>query len=256
MIDKLFFIGYQSLGDTFIHNGIAHHYAKMCKELHVPTHPYYEGTTRCLYQDFPNIKVVSLMPGEEEERYVYDNRMSRLQRDRLVYVDNVEKRSISICFDMQYYAMHDVPFSERYRGFRLPKHVEGADELYDRLVQNNEPYVLFHRKVNAAPDGLPVDIARFREHYNLPKIKVIEVDRDIDQGNMLRWVKLIRNATEIHVVNGSFWNLVESMLDQTKAALYFHDIRHPIFRINHEWNNYRWTVVGYPERFIDESLYK
>lgn len=255
MIDKLFFIGYQSLGDTFIHNGIAHHYARMCKELHIPTHPYYEGTTRCLYKDFPNIKVVSLMP-EDEDKYVYDNRMSRLVREKLMYVNNIDKRLISICFDMQYYAMHDVPFSQRYTGFRLPNHVEGADELYNKLVQNNEPYVLFHKQVRACPEGLPVNIDMFRKHYNLPDIKIIEVDRELDNGNMLKWVKLIRNAAEIHVVNGAFWCLVESMLGQTNAQLYFHDIRHPITRINHEWNNYRWTVVNYTDRFIDEDLYK
>lgn len=254
MIDKLFFIGYQSLGDTFIFNGIAHHYAKLCNELHIPTTPFHLGTTSCLYQDFPNIKVVSMMP-EEEDKYVSDNKMSRVIRKRLVYVNSVEKRPLSICFDMQYYDLYNLPFSLRYLDFKTPKHVLGADELYNQLVQNNEPYVLWHRKMHAYPDGLPIDLAAFRRSHNLPNMKIIEVSWEIDQGNILKWIKLIRNAAEIHVISGSFWALVDSVTEQTQARLFFHDIRNPVTRVNNDWNQHRWTIVNYAERIVDERLY-
>ena len=191
---------------------------------------------------------------EHEDQYVYDNRMSRVLRKRLDYVSNIDKKHVSICFDMQYYDMYEIPFSHRYKSFKLPKHVDGADELYNRLVQNNEPYVLYHTKTSGFPNGMPVDIPNFRAFHRFPNIKLINVDQALDQGNILKWVKLIAHATEIHVVNGAFWNLVESMLDYTKAQLYFHDIRHPVVRVNHEWNNHRWNVVKYDNRIVEPSM--
>jgi hypothetical protein len=137
----------------------------------------------------------------------------------------------------------------RYSNFRLPKHVDGSNELYDALVKDNEPYVLIHNKTFHHPNGLPIDIEGFRRANGLPDIKVIHVEESLDGRNMLRWIKLIQNATEIHAVGTGFWCFVDSMFNQTQAKLFFHDARAFSYtRVNSVWNNNCWTIVNYSEK--------
>lgn len=247
IFDRLFFIGYQSLGDTFIHNGIAHYYGDRCRELHIPTQPCYYETTRCLYQDWPNIKVVSVHPNYEPQ-YISDSGLSQIKRRMLNYTV-INGIHIPINFSQQYYDSYNLPFSLRYTNFRLPKHIDDSDELYCSLVTPGEPYVLIHKSSSHYLDGFPIDIEQYRVVNGLPNIKIIYVTLDLDQGNLLKWVTLIRNATEIHCVSSSFWALVDSITSQTQARLFYHDIRKGVVHtINTTWNNRRWIEVPYDQK--------
>lgn len=248
IFDQLFF-GYNlSLGDAFIMNGIVHYYADQCYRLHVSASPEYFNNIKTLYQDFPHIQVIAISSVEEYDPYIKANNMSRIM---LCPVNTImiNGKQTHIAFDQQYYDWFSLPFSMRYSNFRLPKHVEGSDELYDRLISENEPYVLIHNKTFHHPNGLPIDIEGFRRANGFPDIKIIYVDEALDDRHIFRWIKLIRNATEIHVVSSSFWNLVDSMFNQTQAKLFFHDARAFSYtRVNSVWNNNCWTIVNYIEK--------
>lgn len=248
VFDRLFFTGPMSLSDSFIMNGVAHHFGDQCEELHVPCLPQFYDTIRTLYQDYPNIKVEPMLPYEQgENQYVEHHRLSRILRNS-VHSVMIDEKLVSVAFDQQYYDFYDLPFSLRYRNFRLPKQVDGADELYDQL-SGGEPYVLVHNKTSHHPNGIDLNLNWFRMIHNLPSIKIIQVDESLDRRNMLRWVKLIRNAAEIHVVSSSFWALVDSMFNQTNAKLFFHDIRKFSFtRVNSDWNNRCWNIVNYHQK--------
>ena len=60
VFDRLFFLGSVGLGDSFVYSGIVNHFADRCNELHVPAQPKFYKTIKTLYQDHPNVKVVSL----------------------------------------------------------------------------------------------------------------------------------------------------------------------------------------------------
>ena len=127
----------------------------------------------------------------------------------------------------------------------MPNHVDGADELYEQL-SNNEPYILVHKRPsNEYPYGFPIDIGHFRRSKNLPDYRTIEIMPDIT-NNMMQYIKLIKNAKEIHCVDSSFYQLVDGMVNHTSADLYFHKIRaFSMLRVNCKWNNYRWQMVEY-----------
>jgi len=237
-----------SLGDSFIMNGVAHYYGDMTEELHIPCLPYYHETIRTLYQDHPHIIVVPLWPHDQgEDQYVAEKKLSRILRNS-VHSVHVNGQLIPVAFDMQYYDYYSIPFSMRYTNFRLPNHIDGSDELYDQL-SNGEPYVLFHNKTGHHPNGIPINIDWFRKTHGLPDIKIIYIDESLDGRNLLRWTKLIQHAEEIHCVSSSFWALVDSMFNQTKAQLFFHDIRaFSITRVNSEWNRRCWNIVSYPNK--------
>ena len=248
IFDKLFYVGPLGLGDSFVNTGAVHYFADRCIELHLPVWPKFYKTLSCLYQDFPNIKVIPLGHYDEgENQYVAENKLSRILPTDLIRTKNINNNLSAVLWDVQTYANYEIPFSYRYTNFRPPKYVDGADELYKKLSQE-EKYILVHRCSSMYPNGIPINIDDFRFRENLPKFKTIEVTENITD-NMMQYVKLIENAEEIHCVASSFHCLVDSLHKKTNARLYFHDIRNDaIMKINSYENDYRWIIVNYGEK--------
>jgi hypothetical protein len=245
VFDRLFFMGPMSLGDSFVLCGMVNHYADRCHELHVPADPRFYKTIKTLYQDHPNI-IVAAMPQDwtSENEYVAQHGLSRILRINLVH-SVIKNFDITPMWDIQLYSNYELSFGLRYSNFRLPRHIEGADDLYNQLA--GEPYILVHRFSNDFIDGAPINIPAFRSANNLPEYKIIEV-RDGITDNMMQYIKLIENAEEIHCIPSSFHCLVDSV--PTKARLFFHDIREKTsMAINSAWNDNKWIMVNYPERF-------
>jgi len=244
IFDKLFFIGPMSLGDSIVTSGIANYYWDRCIELHYPAKPQYFKTLKTLFQDHPNIKVIPIDGYDMENEYVSHHQLSRIMRTGFE-THNIKNFEIVPMWDMQLYANYGLSFDLRYKNFRLPKNIEGSEELYQNL-SGGEPYILVHRYTGHHPQGIPINVPSFREMQNLSPIKIIEIEENITD-NMMHYVKLIQNAEEIHVVPSSFHCLVDSM--DTKAKLFFHDAREKTSMfINSSWNTKHWTVVNYNQR--------
>jgi len=244
IFDRLYFNGPLGLGDSFVVSGLVHYYADRCVEMHVPALPKFFDTIKCLYQDHSHIKVIPISNDQEEDSYCYENRLSKIIRIPLQHTI-VRGFDIHPVWDMQWYANHELPFGLRYTNFRLPAYVEGAEELYQQL-SDNEPYILLHRYTGDHPDGLPINVSTFRAANQMPNFKIIEIDHTIT-GNMLQFIKLIERAQEIHCVPSSFHCLVDSV--KTQARLFFHDIREKTSMVvNSGWNNNKWIVVNYISR--------
>lgn len=246
--DRLFFVGPMGLGDTFVHSGIVHHFGDRCFELHLPVWPKIYDTVSCLYQDHSHIKVVPLGHYDlGENQYVEENKLARILATDLIRIPGKDGPMAPL-WDIQLYSYYELPFSLRYTNFRLPKIIKGADELYHSLIKNNEPYVLVHRCSGKYPNGIPIDINSFRKNSKLPDIKIVEIKEGIT-NNMMQFVTLIKNASEIHCVPSSFHCLVDSMFDKTQAKLFFHDIRaDAIMKVNSFWNHHKWIIVNYEEK--------
>lgn len=245
IFDRLFFSGPMSLGDAFVCSGIVHYYGDRCDELHLPVLEKFNKTLSTLYQDHPNIKVVSLGPyNGGENQYVFDNRLSRIHRADLINT-KINGVDITAMWDFQIYANYELPYSLRYSNFRLPKYIDGSVELY-KTLSNGEPYILIHRYSNDFPNGAPINVQAFRKSQNLPDIKTIEITEAITD-NMMQYVDLIKNAQEIHCIPSSFHCLVDSI--STNSTLFFHDIREKTsMAVNSTWNNHRWNMVYYEKR--------
>lgn len=247
--DRLFFMGACGLGDSFVLNGLIHHYADRSNELHVPCWEHFYETINCLYKDFDNIKVVPFKLENEmlskEQEYVTKNCLSRILRIKLM-TSKVKGFTLNAMWDLQLYAAYELPYHLRYSNFRLPKVIEGSEELFQKLSMN-QPYILIHRQTGDHPNGIPINIPGFRKANNFPDINIIEVSTNIT-NNMMQYVKLIENAEEIHCVPSSFHCLVDSI--STRAKLFFHDAREKTaMAVNSSWNNNKWIIVNYVERF-------
>jgi hypothetical protein len=249
IFDKLFFLGPMSLGDSFVVSGLAHHFGDQCEELHLPVFPKFYNTLRTLYQDCPHIKVVALEPYEfGENQYVEANKLSRILRPTSLNYTIINNTKLHPFWEIQNYDYYNVPYSVRYSKFKLPAGVDNSVELYEKL-SNKNPYVLVHRCYSNYSNGLPIDTEGYRKSNNLPDLPIIEIREGITD-NMMEFVELIRNATEIHCVPSSFQCLVDNMFNQTNAQLFYHDVRiDALMYVNSFWNDKRWSVVTYAEKF-------
>lgn len=246
MINKLYFIGPMDLGDCFVYSGIVHHYADHCKELHVPVKASNYFTIKTLYQDRPNIKVIIMLP-DDEEAYIKNYGLSKLMPPADLYIKTIDNVFCSILWDEQIYTIFDIPYSYRYSKFQTPLVNEGSEKLYDQLCKG-DPYVLIHRQCSTYPDGIPIDVEKYREVYGLGHADIIEITPALS-NNMMDYIKLIENAAEIHCISSSFFWLVDSIHQRVKGKLFFHDVRAAsIERVNNRWNHYRWEIVPYPYR--------
>lgn len=253
MFKKLFFDSAKGLGDAFVFNGIVHHYARDCETLYYPAKAEFFETLTCLYQDFPNIEVWRFYDPSQEEIFMKTfPDVVRVNSLPLVATElqrqDCAPEWIHVHWQQQIYDNFDIPYKMRYLDFHMPKHVEGSDKLYNRMTQGESDYILVHRYASDIPMGIPLDIPKFRESRGLTPIKVIEIGAG-QTTNMLEYKKLIENAKEIHCISSSFYNLVDSMVNSTKAELFFHDIRkNTLMQVNTRWNNNRWIIIGYKQR--------
>lgn len=245
MFDRLYMMTPLSLGDAFAVNGLIHHFGDMTDELYVPTGSEFYKTISSLYKEYVNIHVVAIDDVESENRFIFNNRLSRIKKPP-IYTYNLNGTAIPIWWEMQYYDYFNLPYSLRYDNFRLPESVDGSQKLYEAL-SDNQPYILVHRYSYRYPNGFNINIPALRASMNLPECKIIEI-QDGMTDDLMQYVDLIKNAEEIHCVASSVFNLVDSMHRHTKAKLFFHDIRkNSLMRVNSKWNNNRWNWIYYPE---------
>lgn len=246
------------LGDHFLCNGMVHHYAQKYETLYLPCRKKFYKTIDCLYQDFPNI-----IPK------VFDNDWDNLERevsdwsfetkfdylkigyDKVIYTylerEQCSPKWVGINFERQFYEQAEVLYLERYSNFKLPKQIKGADDLYEKVVGDVKNYILVHDS-SSASDEYEFDMFGWRNGKN-SDLTIIKIKDNITD-NLLDWIKVIENATEIHVSPSSVFCLIDSLPLDLKADLYFHDLRsdNGLLLVNSHLNDNRWVIVEYDQK--------
>jgi hypothetical protein len=255
IFDQILFEGgtkLAALGDAIIVNSIVHRYAKDAEKLYLPARTSNLDTIKCLYQDHPNIEIVPYVVKEDVDVFLKGKTYTKIGAPDIEFTDIYlpyisEAIPVPVNWDRQLYEFYDLPISAKYKGFQLPKHIEGSDELYQRLTQGDDNYCLVHQQT-FHHSKIDLRLYEWRAQYNLPQLKIIEITPDIT-SNMLQYIKLIENAREIHCVPSSFFCLVDSVFDRTSANLFYHNIRATTFmQVNSKWNNNKWNIVNYARK--------
>jgi hypothetical protein len=238
------------LGDAIVLKPLIKILATQYQNMYYPCRKENWTSATSLFFDIPNLSLVNCNSDHEERYWLEQNPVpilnlrSIIQETPIWYHEWPTAVPVAVMYDRQLYEYFDIPYSRRYQLWTAKFDHDAAQQLYDQLNPNNQPYVLWHNSMSYLPQGASVDFENWRSSVGLPKIKVIDVCPLTD--NLLDWRLLIERAEEIHCVSSSFHCLVDSILEKTKANLYYHNLRHnAILQINSAGNNYRWQCVDY-----------
>lgn len=192
------------LGDHFICNGLVNLISERFDKVFLITKEHNFETISCLYKDNEKVEVISIK--KEPEDIELFSRINDLKVVKIGFVDFSNKT-----FDRSFYSQLGVDFSRRYTNFKLPEQIENSEEIYNKLV-TEFPYCLIHRVCSQEIFDLNIDT-------NLPRIYI----QPGVTNNLLDYVKIIKNASEIHCVDSSVYHLIDSI--DVPGKLYFHDVR-------------------------------
>lgn len=202
------------LGDHFVCNGLVNYLSKnnpislICKNKNIPT-------IQSLYKENQNVNILGI-PGLNE---VSESKLLSQTLNKDILYIGFDKCSTNN-WDRSFYDQLNIDFVERYRFFRLPK------TLPDQLDINKKEYIFVHDQSSTHKYYLNIE-------SKLTRYVVNQKDTD----NLLSYIGLIQNATEIHCINSSLFHLIDSLSCLTNK-LFYHNIRnHPCsFTISPKWN--------------------
>jgi|15BtaG_2_1085339.scaffolds.fasta_scaffold08133_3 hypothetical protein len=211
------------LGDHFVCNGLVHEISKKYSKIHLPAKKHNFDTVDCLYKDWDNIFVFEVTDEYKDvAAHCLKNNIPVLK---------VGFDYLNICADFGnvcFYKQLGLDFSIRYTNFKLPNEIANADILYDKLAPPTEEYCLVHQQ--SSVENFQINI-----QSDLP---IIEIKPGFT-NNLLDYVKIIKNATEIHCIDSSVINLVDGMALETDK-LFFHEIKTCPWKISDKWNKIKY----------------
>jgi hypothetical protein len=126
-------------------------------------------------------------------------------------------------FDRQFYQSLDINFKISYDYFKIDENSPSSCYLFERLIHHNQ-YALVSQDTS---------IGKLSPRI-ITELPVVYVTRATE--SIFDWVKIIRNAQEIHCVDSSFIHLADR-LDISNKRLYYHDFRRgSTFNLRHDWD--------------------
>lgn len=223
MIDKNTVHWTACMGDMIALAGGAVYLSEMQGRLILPYDPVNESSTREIYRDYPEIKLITT-----REALKRVQALGRIPEDMgltLEYKDEERDRFDGDDF-MFFYSRKGIPYTERWRSSPIPLAAIGVHQI---PVPFRE-YTFLH---DDEARGFKID------PYHLENMPIV---RPAPYGRtMLAHKDLIEQATEVHVIDSAFFHLVEQL--DPKGKLFFHryargNYRHPrnTYLTHHEWN--------------------
>lgn len=209
------------LGDHFVCNGLVNFLSDSYDTIYLPCKKNNFNTVELLYSENQKVKVFKIDKSEFQE-------VEHFSQYSSTPILRVGFNNCNIFeWNTSFYSQLNIDFSIRYSRFRLPSRIENEENIF-RLLSKND-YCLIHCESSEAKYSLNID----------GKKQIVEVSKEKDPyGNLLNYVKLIKNAKEVHCINSSFFHLVDSV--ETNAKLFYHDVRKRDFKITD-----KWKIVNY-----------
>jgi hypothetical protein len=209
-------IGPCGLGDQIWMSGAVRYIAKYYKETHLFCVSTSLATLQTLYKDTPSIKFIVIVRVDDELRIKLASLYSKSNTYTCVFTKDLRGKYI---FDMNdlpgvFYDQLGIPRSIRHSHFSLPRLSESI-ELFKMI--ESQPYIFVH--TTSSETVTPIiswDIS-----------KMLTIDPNVNQYSsdhewygiaekfvnqpFLFYVDVIKHATELHLVNSSFYTLASQI---------------------------------------------
>jgi len=208
------------LGDHIICNGLVRHIKEIEGCVSLFCIPQCYDNVKYMFRDDENIKILAIGDDKLTQNYILENNLQNdLILTNLCYgLENIDlsnrifkrinyfdlmKNFECETFDKLYYKMLKVPFNIRFDNFFLERNYSLENDICKILNPNNEKYIFVHN----------VDKNKIRND-----LKIIE---NPIEYNVFDLLTLIENAEEVHLMESSIKNLVNS-IKMDKPKIFFH----------------------------------
>ena len=234
-----------SLGDCFVQAGIINTLTEQCAGIILPVlhRDNLVENVSTLFSNNSKVHIAAFTDSIDHtdlNKFIIENRLPCIEQQRLMSVP-IGEGNVVPYWDEQLYTLFDIPFSHRYTKFNMPDVREQSKKLYDSIVKSNKYILVAQKFLNPFTEAflpLPND-----------EKQVIYLTEELS-SNMLFYYDLIKHADEIHCVPSSIFCLVDSLVHQTQAKLFYHDLRaNTVMRVNNRFNNRRWAIIQYPKKY-------
>jgi len=199
------------LGDHIICNGLVRYIKNFEDVVYVFCKPHNTKNVEYMYRDNPNIKILSV--GEDIDVISYINN-NNIQNDIIVVGFTGENQNEVSSFDEAFYFQHKIPFSKRFDDFYFERDFELEQNIVKELNPNNEKYIFTHN----------IGISKINTNFKI-------IDNPVNYS-IFNLISLIENAEEVHLMESSIKNLVNSYKMEKPKFFY-----HKYVRGYPEWNN-------------------
>lgn len=204
------------LGDHFVCNGLVRYlYLNARKDITLVVKPHNYETVSCLYQDLDISYLVA-------------------ETDASVRIEGFDYLRIGFehCnpseWEKSFYSQLNLPYSIRYDYCHTPMY-EGQENLYAENVPAKE-----YAFVN---NCCSIGAMNFKPKTQLPLVFLRKVS-----DNLLDWVSLIKNASEIHTVDSSPFHLTKNL--KLEVPKFFYKVRQENgLGTQFSFDDQEWTVI-------------
>lgn len=215
------------LGDNLICLGLIRTISEVNphKRFYLACLPSYFHSITWMFQESKNIFPVAVTRGREARQLAGFLNATY----QTIGIKNVDIKR----FDAHFYEEYQIPFEYRWTKSYVPAGPQ-SDGLYSLLNPVDEPYILVCR----TESGNALFDLKISNPHNY---KVIEIHPATN--NIYDWVKLVKNAKEIHSIDTAFFHFVENTLyGCTDKPLFYHLARETPTKFS---RRLPWNLVQY-----------
>ena len=183
---------------------------------------------------FRDIKNLEIIKGNDQDAINYIN--SNQQHNVKVIGFNHLNPNSNKSLDQQFYDIANVNFQSKYSLFKcLERDPQRESDLFDKLVKKS-PYIFIH---DDSSRNMNIEI-----NTDLP---IIRADKKFT-SNIFDYCKIIENASEIHVIDSSFFFMIDCLnYHNPNQLLYSHRyLRMHLFESNMEIPHHQknWNILN------------
>jgi hypothetical protein len=189
------------LGDHIICNGLVRHYKELYGEISVFCKPHNYKNVKYMYRDDTKINILPIGDDSDVDNYIISN---GIEGDVIRIGFNKLHNYPDCKFDEAFYKIAELPFEYRFSKFFFLRDHSVENEVYEYLNPNNEEYIFIHGNIDK--NKIKTDL------------KIIENPENFNVFNIL---KVLENATEVHIMESSIKCLVNSYIFD-KPKFYYH----------------------------------
>lgn len=198
------------LGDHIICNGMVRHLQKKHSEVSVFCYYHNLENINRMYSDNEKIKIIPVNHDNDVDTFILTNGIP---------VNNLLKIGFSklnqflpkIKFDEAFYRICELDFQVRFDDFFIKRDEIQEQKVYEELNPNNERYIFLHEDPKR---GFFLDRNKIPSNFKI-------IENNI-KYNIFDLIKVFENAEEIHLMQSSIKDLINS-IKMDKPKIYLHN---------------------------------